>query len=729
MMLLFPCICLLLPGSSTAAQTNRLKVGLVLSGGGARGAAHIGVLKVLEELRIPVDCIAGTSMGSIVGGLYATGLSADELEIIMRNIDWDDAFQDDPQRRKRPARVKEIERDFLVKASPGFREGGLRFPPGVVQGQKLNLILKELTLPVIAVNDFDNLSIPYRACATDIENGNAVVLASGDLANAMRASMSVPGVFAPIMINGKLLVDGGVANNLPVNIARDMGAEVLIVVDISSPLRPGSEMKSALDITAQLAGILTQRNTRAQIKTLGTNDVLISPDLGDISSSDFSASTSTKAITVGEEAARELLPRLQKLSLTKDAYAAYLAGRKQFSRTPVTIDSIRVVNNSALSDEAIRERIHAKLGEAFDPARLNEDISLIYGLDIFERVDYEIIEEDGKRELIVRADKKAWGPNYVRAGLKLSTDSTGASTYTIGFSYTRTELNQLGGEWRTAVEIGNTTGLFSEFYQPLDNLAHYFVTPYAGLKRQNVNLYVDGDLITQYRADSFKAGVKGGRNLGTWGRVSLGIEWATGTADVRIGDPSLQDYDFDSGEVFVQATFDTQDNIYFPRSGALAALQYSWDREELGSDNNLEKLQFTWLGSYSLGRNTVSLGLAGATVFNNEDVASANDLFQLGGLLRLSGYNQDELFGAHLGLARIVYARQIANIAGQSAYLGGSFEAGNVWQDSDDITFDSLIKAGSIFLGLDSYLGPIYFGGGLAEGGRAAGYFYLGIPY
>jgi NTE family protein len=260
--------------------TERPKIGLVLSGGGARGAAHIGVLEVLEEMHIPIDCIVGTSMGSIVGGLYASGMSPAEINEALATIDWEDAFNDNIPREDRSFRRKRDDDLYLIKHKPGIGDDGkIKLPTGFLQGQKIDLIFKELTLPVSDIKNFDQLNIPFRAVATDITTGEMVVFSSGDLAKSMRASMSIPGIFAPMEMDGRLLVDGGVSNNLPVDVARDMGAEIVIVVDISTPLKKREELTSALSITAQLTGILTRRNTEAQIATLSDKDILIVPPL------------------------------------------------------------------------------------------------------------------------------------------------------------------------------------------------------------------------------------------------------------------------------------------------------------------------------------------------------------------------------------------------------------------------------------------------------------------
>src|SRR6202047_2210668 len=290
----------------------RPRICLVLSGGGARGMAHIGVLKILEELKVPIDCIAGTSMGAVVGGLYASGMTAAQIEATMRSLDWQEAFRDAPPRRDLAFRRKQDDRNFLVRLPLGLKHGRVLLPKGLIQGQKLQETLRQLTLPFSNSTDFDLLPTPFRAVATDLLTGNAVLMDKGDLAIAMRASISAPGVFAPVETQGRVLVDGGLAENLPVDVARQMHADILIVSDVSFPLQSRSALDSALSISNQMLAILVRKDADRQRATLGPSDLLVEPVLGPASSTDFTAANST--IAAGENAARAMLARFDPLS-------------------------------------------------------------------------------------------------------------------------------------------------------------------------------------------------------------------------------------------------------------------------------------------------------------------------------------------------------------------------------------------------------------------------------
>ncbi|MGB5261015.1 MAG: patatin-like phospholipase family protein [Gammaproteobacteria bacterium] len=706
---------------------DRPAIGLVLSGGGARGAAHVGVIRVLEELNIPIDCITGTSMGSIIGGLYASGMTSDELEQTLLTLDWDDALQDEPRREDRPFRRKREDDDFLVKAAPGVSDHGeIKLPSGFIQGQKLGLVMKELTLPVAEIDDFDQLSIPFRAVATDIVTGHEVVLGSGDLATAMRASMSVPGAFSAVEIGGQLLVDGGMANNLPVSVAREMGADIVIAVDISTPLANRDEIKNVLSITKQLTGFLTNANAEVSRASLTDKDILIVPDLGDITSGDFDRAD--EAIPTGRVAAKQKVPQLRRLSLTGEQFTAHVAARSKRVEEPPVIEFVRIDNRSRISDDVIQARLRIKIGEPLDVPSLEKDLNNIYGANLYQGVSYDIVEEDGKTGVVVTVVEKSWGPNYLQGGLALEGNFSGSNSFTIAGSYTRTAMNRLGGEWRTIVQLGNERRFFTEWYQPLDYKTRWFVNPKLEWRSQNFNQFDSGDKIAEYDISRFGVSLEAGRELGFWGELRGGVRWATGKADLEVGDTALPSGDFDKGEAFLRLSLDTFNNAYFPHSGVRGQIEYLSARDFLGADEEYEQVLSTILGAFPLGeRNSLILGARFNTTL--DDDAPIESLFRGGGFLQLSGFEQNEITGQQLGLLEAIYLRRINDFNLLPTYLGASLELGNAWDDTSNISWDNTLAAGSLFLGVDSFLGPVYIGYGYTEGGNHAGFLFLGNPF
>ena len=717
-------------GAENTIPDGRPRIGLALSGGGARGAAHVGVIKVLEEMNIPIDYIAGTSMGAIIGGLYAAGLDVEDLSAALRDIDWKDAFQDSTSREDTSYHRKRLDRGFLIKARAGLKDGALQFPKGFVQGQKLNLILKDLTMNVASVNDFDRLKIPFRAIATDLGTGDPVVIDKGNLATALRASMSIPGALQPVAIDGKLLVDGGVSDNLPIDVVRSMGADVVIAVSIGTPLSPTDELTSVFAVTGQLTTIMTMQNTQRQIGTLTERDILIEPDLGDITTGDFARSL--EAIPIGEEGALKQKTLLARLSQNNPDFQNWQAGlQSPESEGEWTIDFIEIDNESGLSDDVLRSRLTIRPGDPFNAGALKRDVGRIYGLDAFQQVDYETVNRGDQKGIRITATAKEWGPDYVQFGLSLESDSTGGSSFNLGAGITQTAMNALGGEWRTELQFGETLRLQTNFYQPLDAAGRYFIEPLFRFIGYNLPVYNGDQQLAEIRVMDGEFALSGGRHFDDWGQLRLGYAGGWGRSKVTVGEPEgFPTGSFAKSGAIVILSSDTMDNVYFPHMGSRSIVNYYASIKDLGADRGYQTLSARGVLPVTWGNNTViGVLVAEGTLAGNPEVSN---LFSRGGFLNLSGLGKRQITGMYSGLGELVYYYRLDDakaIMTLPTYLGGSMEIGGAWMDESDITMDSLIPAGSLFVGLDTFLGPAYIAGGLAEGGNYSFYFNIGISY
>lgn len=709
----------LLPLLAQSSEAPRPKIGLVLSGGAARGMAHIGVLKALEEQGIRIDAIAGTSMGAVIGGLYASGYKIDELEKLALNIDWRQALSDAPPREDVPFRRKQDDRDFLVKQKLSFRDdGSLGLPLGVIQGQNLALLLESKLAHASDTRDFDKLPIPFRAVATDIASGEKVVFRKGHLPQVIRASMSIPAVFAPVELDGRLLVDGGMTDNIPLDVARDMGVDIAIVVDIGTPLRSRKQLNTVVDVLNQSITLMTRRNSEEQLATLHKDDVLIQPSLSSFGVTDFGRAQ--EVIDAGYRATRILDARLARLRATQPQDAQLAAARLPSQRTPI-ISAIKVENDSKVSDEVIRYYIRQHIGEPLDLGRLETDMGTLYGLDFFEQVQYRVVHKGQDNTLVISARGKRSGTDYLRLGLNLSDDMRGDSAFNIGASYRMNGINSLGAEWLTRVQIGDRQEIYSEFYQPLDAGSRYFIAPFIAAQAQNVEAVLDNDPIAEYRLERYGLGLNLGRQIGNSGEVRFGVGEAWGKADVRIGDHDLPSENFNEGYYQLQYSFDSLDNVYFPHSGEDIGLTLRQFEPSLGSDNRYRQWEFKLDKALSSGPNTFVLGGRYGRTLDNADVVTSS--FLLGGARQLSGFRQDALSGQNITLARSVYFRRLTPRSylplDFPLYLGGSLERGRVW--NNDNAFDSgYINAASIFLGFDTPLGPLNFSYGFNDDNQKA---------
>jgi NTE family protein len=702
------------------------KIGLVLSGGGARGAAHVGVLRVLEELHVPIYCIVGTSMGSIVGGLYSTGMPLDELEQIAVKTDWEGLFSDKIPRQVVNYRDKPTWPYYITSIGFDF-EKGIKIPQGLVAGKRLDLMLRSLTLNV--PKDFNDFPIPFRAIASDIETGNSVVLSKGDLARSLRASMAIPGAFAPVEIDGKLLVDGGVTNNMAVDVAKQMGADVVIAVNIGTPLSTREQLESFLGIVDQITNILTNRNVEAQIKILGPHDTLLTPELGTVTTASFEKMG--EAIQIGEKTAHDAEDTLNRYSVSEEEYRSIRAQQLGKVRPVGAIEFVKMDQKSVRGTGFFLNLVTKSADNVLKKDVLAYNIFELYKRGDFEDVDFDLIEENGKQGLLIKAKEQKETAHTLELGLELASTFQRDNSWRILARYQASRLNRLGAQWRNEFWLGQRNRFFTEFYQPLNPYTwHLFIAPSFEYMNYPVDLYLnstDTNALAQYRVTRTNAGMDLGMQFGEYGEARFGYLRGTAKSHLQTGIPQLPNQENDNGVYKVALKFDQLDSPFIPRQGSLLSAGYLYGREHLGSDEDYESVATTIVKPFSYGDHTILL--RGRWDTNFDSTKSLSRGFFLGGLFNLSGLNQDQIFGNTVALGEVLYFARVlklSKLVGSAMYVGASFEAGNAWLKRSDISSQDLIYAGSIFVAIDSNIGPIYLGFGHAEGGMNALYFSLG---
>jgi NTE family protein len=710
--------------SRPAMPEGRPRVGLVLGGGGARGIAHISVLRKLEAMHVPVDCIAGTSMGALVGAMYASGMSVDEIEKTVLGLDWPRLFDDSLDRPERSFRRKRD--DELVIFAPGVGIGrkGVKIAGGVLGGERILLLFEQMVEPVATIEDFDRLPIPFRAVAADINDGEPVVIQGGDLALAMRASMSLPGVFPPVPIGGRILVDGGIARNLPIDVGRQMGADIIIAVDVGTPLAKLDRSASALAITSQLTGLMTVGNTRAQTATLGAQDVLLTPALGDtVTTASFDKGL--EALAIGRQAAEAAAGRLAALSVDEADYRQHLATRTGRRTTAPVVEFVRLDNQTRYRDSVIMSRVKVPLGQPLDSKALETSMHQVYGMDTLSQSTYEVVEEDGKTGVVLHVVEKSQGPNYLELGLSASSDMEGRSDFNLRVGLLRSPVNDTGGEVRFLAQVGDEPGLLAEIYQPFGARGQWFLGGRAQYESRKINTFDDeGHRTSEYDAHQLGALVTGGREFGNYGAALLGLRRFRGNAELVIGAAAFPNYDYDIGEVYAEATIDRMDSAYLPRDGRLLSLRYTRSLTGLGADMDFTQVDFDGFEAWKFGKHSVLAGLRYHSTISG--IAPLQSVYRLGGFSRLSGYQPNELTGQNYGLLLGGYSYEIGKLLGQEALAGAMLEYGNAWNRRTDMSLDSAQLNGSLFLAFDSWLGPILFGAGAREGGERVVFFEVG---
>ena len=727
-------IVLILVVSAAQADTPRPRVGLVLSGGGARGIAHVGVLKVLERERIPLDAIAGTSMGAIVGGLYATGMPADELEREILAVDWDGVFSNRVDRQHLSQRRKEEDFEISAALELGVRGGELRAPVGAVSGRGLDALLRRYTLPVRAVRDFDRLPIPFRAVATDLESGAPVILQGGDLAQALRSSMSVPGVFPPIEVEGRLLGDGGLVNNVPVDVARAMGVDVVIVVNIGTPLAGRETLQSVVGITAQMINILTEQNVQRSLATLGPRDVLVAPALRSLSAADFAKAA--EAIALGERGAQAVVDRLRTLAVAPEAYAQWRTDHPRARRPEARLDFVAFEGTQVTHPERFAAQLESQPGQPFDRVRAERDARRLAASGDYLRTDYRLVTRDGRDGLVFELEDKPWGPNYLRFGLDLSTDFQGRGSFNLKLSHNRHWLTESGTEWRNRIQIGAVPAVFSELYHPLKWTlgvsSDWFVAVHAGAERKIGTLYdpADGAELARYRRTLARAGVDIGQPWGRFGELRLGLF----TQRLRAS-PTLVAVPADDVEgpvvlrqsgVRLGAVIDQLDFANFPTRGT--RIVGGLELGEATDEGRYRGLDVSALAVTTLGAHSVSVyGLArGASA----QAPGAIGRYELGGFHQLSGYRDGQLLGNYVLFARLGWYMRLpyAPVVGRAFFVGATAEVGNAWASRAMMHTGEVRTGMSVYVGADTGLGPLYLALTHAPRGSTGVMLFLGRP-
>ena len=714
------------PDASPAAGSpaRRPRVALVLSGGGARGFAHIGVLRVLEELRVPVDIVTGTSMGAIVGGLYATGYTAEALERAVLGTDWDSIFDRRPPRAQLDWRRKEDDYKNLSDFEFGISARGLTLPRGLAGTQRLEFFLRSLAVPSHRIRDLDRLPVPFAAMGTDLETGKRVVLQKDvSLSTALRASMSVPGAFAPVEVNGRLLVDGGAVDNLPVDTARAMGAEIVIAVNVGNPLLRREQITDVVGVATQLTLMMGQESIERSIASLAPSDVLITPAFDGLGPADFSQAE--RLIAAGEAAARQAAARLAALAVEPGTFEAAERERTRLAREagPFRIDEVRVTGTRAVTRAAIEAQAARLAGQTLTVQQLGPTLDRIYSSGDFETVSYSLVDEGGRSVVVITPYEKSWGYNVVRIGGNVQTNFNDDNTFNLLLAHSWRWLNRWGAEWRNEVQIGDTRRLLTEWYQPLGAGSRWFVLPRVETLVQERDVFAGDLLLARFESRQQGAALALGRELPRLGSVKLGAGRYRIRSTPLVGQPFPTQRSY-ANALTAEATIDTLDTVVFPLRGYYLDLRYRKFDRAVGLSSVREAISVDTNLPVSLGRYTANFSLRAGS-------ADAQGRFQLGGLFNLTGTRVGEVAGDRGVLLRSLVFRNISDLVDlkMPTYFGLSLEAGDAVPRGSDIDLGRLKYAASLFVGIESFLGPIFFAAGRTFNGGGSGvYLYWGRP-
>ncbi len=728
----------------TLFAADRPKIALVLSGGGARGGAHVGVLKILEENNIPIDMIVGTSMGSFVGGMYVAGMTPNEIEKMLTTTDWKKYITTDFNRQDIPKRKKNL--DYLYQGRLGLgvnAKGNLVLPTGVLNRQPMLLKFMQLTQNVEDITDFDKLSIPYRAIATNIENGDAVILKSGSLSKSIYASSSIPGGFQPIKIDGINLVDGGVSDNFPIEVAKNMGADIIIAVDVSENFSKDLDVNSYFVVMGQLINILMRKNANESIKKLHKSDILLTPDLEGYGGLD--ADKYKEIIQKGVDIAQKSVIKLKDLSVSDAEYKKWQKKHriKHIYQKPI-VDKIEIDNPTYLSNESIRKRLHQKESEPLNLTQLRADLLHIYNMMIFDSVDYSIKKEDGKNILVITTTPSWDNQGEVHFSIGIEDDFVGHSAYSLKLGYTMYGLNSYGGEWRTDFEIGRYKKAATELFQPLDSRQRYYVRP--SISYNSVTDVYPNDIAGVDIGNQEIFSSRGGASFVLGAHITTDYEIEVGASifDDRVEIPILNLVDakerynkYKARPIFITVKTDDLDNVNFPRKGMKSELRWTKEMKMWGSDYDYDQVYVALEKPFTYERHNLTLfAKYGNTYKNNDplDMQRISGLFILGGLFNLSGYDPYSFYGDNVLLGVLKYNYQLKDggffgSLNAPLYVGFSLEGGNAWDNDATSSIKSMKASASVYVAADTFLGPLYLAYGRSKDRKDSVYLYLGEKF
>jgi NTE family protein len=707
-----------------AVPAHRPRIGLALSGGGALGLAEIGVVQWMEENHIPVDRIAGTSVGSIIGAMYATGMSPAEIRTFAEKIDWDEAFLPEPVYTQLSYRRKQDRRDFLIKAPLGLKHG-LKGPNGFNSGQGVGLLLDRIAFPESGVASFDDLPIPFRCVATDMLSGEGVVLRDGPLAQAVRASMAIPGVFTPVEINGHVLADGGMVQNIPVETVLAMDADAVIAVELRLPPGTRTQLETITGVLSRAVDVMITQNER---RSLALAKATVSIGMSGFSVTDYSRVK--ELIELGHESAASQSADLLRYAIQDPAeWQDYLAARAaRRHRQPEKVETVEVTGADSDTDSRIQHRLSKAMRGPLDLSKLDTQLTRIAGEGQFDRLGYEGFTQNGVPALRVTTHDKSYGPPFVDLAVNVDGSGVAAFGFSAGARVTFMDIAHHGGEWRNNLLFGSSNLGASEFYQPLGQ-SPFFVAPYVFASKFARNSFTGLTRVAVFGDERAGGGFDIGYNSGRRSEFRIGYEIFDGKLSPLIGAAGLPIVDGSTGEFRARYVWDGQDSPSVPGRGTRMVVTVSRVLQSPGLAHPIGQLDVQTSSFVPVGLKTsLFFDIAGGTTFRGS--AGPFQVFALGGPFRLGAYLPQEFLGNHYAYASLGFRRELYRLpvlAGRKIYWGGWYEAGTAFGTA---TLDPgpIAVRGTFNLGViaDTIVGPIGLAGSVSPTGLSRVNFSIG---
>jgi len=723
--LVFISLLLLLPlpllAQQSAAPRPRPKIGVALEGGGAMGLAHIGVLKWFEEHHIPVDYAAGTSMGGLVGGLYATGMTPDELKTLINGMDWRKILGDRTPYEDLSFRRKEDQRAYPNSLIFGLREG-LSLPAGLNAGHQIGLLIDRVTLPYDEVPSFDSLPVPFRCVATDLVSRKPYVFKDGSLAVALRATMSIPGAFSPVHEGKAVFVDGGLLDNLPTDVVRQMGAEIVIAVHLERGPPEPRDIQSLFTVLDQSVNTVLEEN---ELRSLEQADAVISVPLAEFRMRDYAKSD--QIMQRGYEAANSRAHMLEAFALDDADWQEHQRVREARKRTDIpTPQFIEVEGTNAHEATDVSRYVKRFQGKPVDPEKIDEILTRLTGVGRYDSAGYRLIQKDGQTGLLVQVVEKNYAPPMFQTAFEVDGSQSGNVDFTMGTRFTFMDVAGFRSEWRTDALLGNTYGIQTELFRPFQAESRWFFAPHAGASDTTFQFYAKNDPLSDYRFYRTNIGLDLGYSFGRFSELRIGYEIGSLNNELRLGSPVIPAVEGRVGQTHLRYLLDHTDDPVIPRRGFSAETNFRWFNQSPGAKSGFPFMDLK-LGFFQPITQLASIFVEseGGTTFGVTSTGIPQ--FYLGGPVRLSAYGQNEFQGNQYYLLRAGYLHDLLTLPpflGKKVYAVADYEIGKMYGTTttrSDLPDD--VAAGLL---AETALGPFFIGGSVGDSGHRKWFFQLG---